>query len=64
MDPAVLGTLRIGLDALDADARPHRPRPHTAGSRSAWTGLRATLAAALRLVADHLEPRPTAGAVR
>lgn len=64
MDPAVLGTLRIGLDALDADARPHRARPRDARSRSALTGLRTTFAAALRLVADHLEPRPTAGAAR
>lgn len=57
-DPAMLGTLRIGLDAIAAEARadergrpPARPRP-------ARTGLRVGIAHALRRAADLLEPRP------
>jgi hypothetical protein len=56
MDPAVLGTIRIGLDAIDAETHPRaRPR-HAQRSRTARPGLRVTLAATLRRAAELLEP--------
>jgi hypothetical protein len=57
MDPAVLGTLRIGLDAIAADARPNRRRTPAAPRRAARAGFRLTFAGVLRRAADILEPR-------
>ena len=56
MDPAALGTLRIGLDAerLDQHSQPRRLRAVPSTRRS----VRATTATALRTLADRLE-RPT-----
>jgi hypothetical protein len=58
LDPAVLGTLRIGLDAIAAKASDNRPRP------SWWprTSIRAALAASLRRLAAALD-RPSLGEV-
>ena len=56
MDPAALGTLRIGLEAERLDqhtqARRHRAVP------SSRRSVRASIATALRSLADRLE-RPT-----
>ena len=57
MDPAALGTLRIGLDAIAAETRlePHQTRRPATRRRPA--GLRLAVARALRRTADVLEPR-------
>ncbi len=57
MDPAVLGTLRIGLDAIDAETRPRARRQAANRSRTAQPRIRVTLAALLRRTAELLEPR-------
>ena len=57
MDPAVLGTLRIGLDAIDAETHPRARRQPAYRSRSAQPRIRVTLAALLRRTAELLEPR-------
>ena len=57
MDPAVLGTLRIGLDAIDAEARSNDRRRAAARARAARPGIRTRFAGALRRTADLLEPR-------
>ena len=57
MDPAALGTLRIGLDAIDAEAHPRARRRSADRRRSASPRVRLTLAAALRRAAEALEPR-------
>lgn len=56
MDPAALGTLRISLDALAAEARRDRLPGRPARTRRTTVGLRATLASGLRRAADALEP--------
>jgi hypothetical protein len=56
MDPSALGTLRIALDALAAEARRDTRSDRPARSRRTAVGLRVTLASALRRVADALEP--------
>ena len=53
-DPAALGTLRIGLDAIEAEARNDRPRS-AVRTRPA---VRVVLAGALRRAAAMLD-RPT-----
>jgi hypothetical protein len=58
MDPAVLGTLRIGLEAIDAEVRPGERRRTAARSRAGRAGVRARFAAVLRRAAALLEPRP------
>ena len=57
MDPAVLGTLRIGLDAIHDEAQPRRPRRSANGRQTARPLLRPALAALLRRAAELLEPR-------
>jgi hypothetical protein len=59
MDPAALGTLRIGLDAIEAEARYDRAGRPTARGR-ATRPVRVTLAAALRRIAVVLD-RPATG---
>jgi hypothetical protein len=55
-DPAVMGTLLIGLDAINAESQaPRRPRPIRASRRK--SSIRAALAQSLRRVAALLEPR-------
>jgi hypothetical protein len=62
MDPAVLGTLRIGLDAIEAEARNYRAfRPMPARERRSWP-IRATVASALRRLAAALD-QPSVGEV-
>ena len=57
MDPAVLGTLRIGLDAIDAET-PTRTRRQAANRRrTRQPRIRVTVAALLRRTAELLEPR-------
>jgi hypothetical protein len=58
LDPAALGTLRIGLDAIEAEARLDRLPKSVVPSRGARSGVRVALAGVLRRVADALEPRP------
>ena len=57
MDPAVLGTLRIGLDAIDADAHPRSRRRTAHHSRATRHRVRTILATMLRRAAEVLEPR-------
>jgi hypothetical protein len=59
MDPAALGTVRIGLDAIAAEARYDRPRRSTAARKRASRPLRVTIAAGLRRLAAMID-RPTA----
>lgn len=55
-DPAVMGTLLIGLDAINAESKTtRRPRPIRAPRRT--TSVRAALAQSLRRVAALLEPQ-------
>jgi len=69
-DPAALGTLRIGLDAIEAEAtaearaEPRRDRRNRsiAAPRRARLGFRLTLARALRRAASMLDT-PTIGEV-
>jgi len=56
MDPAVLGTLRIGLDAIDAEPRTRTRRQAAKRRRTAQPRIRVTLAALLRRAAELLEP--------
>jgi hypothetical protein len=57
-DPAMMGTLLIGLDVIDPDrSRPHRRRP-AVSPRPARIGVRLVVAGALRRAADVLERRP------
>lgn len=70
-DPSALGTLRIGLDAIQADAdraatgetSPATDRRHApvGNQRQPRTRLRVTLAGTLRRLADALEPRTVEG---
>jgi hypothetical protein len=62
MDPAVIGTIRIGLDAIEAEARNYRAlRPAAVRKRRSWP-VRATTAAVLRRLAAALD-RPPVGEV-
>jgi hypothetical protein len=61
-DPAVMGTLLIGLEAVRAEANGERPRRSVAGRRRRLIGLRLTLAHGLRRAAALLE-QPAAGEV-
>jgi hypothetical protein len=56
MDPAVLGTLRIGLDAIDAEAHPRSPGRSVHRRRTGRSRIRVTLATLLRRAAEILEP--------
>lgn len=60
MDPAVLGTLRVGLDAIDAEARRYeQPRPRPVAVRHRVSGpVRLAVARALRRAAAALD-RPS-----
>jgi hypothetical protein len=60
MDPAALGTLRIGLDAIEAEARYDRPRRPTVARRRRPRPIRVTTVAVLRRLAAALD-RPTVG---
>jgi hypothetical protein len=60
MDPAALGTLRIGLDAIEAEARYDRPRRPTVAHANRSRPIRVTLASVLRRLAATLD-RPTVG---
>ena len=61
IDPGALGTLRIGLDAIDAESRTHRRR-RSAASQRERAGVRVALARGLRRVASALErPRISEG---
>jgi hypothetical protein len=56
MDPGALGTLRIGLDALAADARMDQPRRAAPTARRKSPGVvRLAVARALRRAAAALE---------
>jgi hypothetical protein len=56
LDPQVMGTLLIGLGAIDAeDQSPRRRRTHRA--RRPTTSMRSAIAQSLRRVAALLEPR-------
>ena len=57
MDPAVLGTLRIGLDAIDAETRTRTRRQAAKRRRTTQPRIRVTVAALLRRTAELLEPR-------
>ena len=56
-DPAALGTLIIGLEAVRAETHDARPRPTPAAPRRALS-IRWGLARGLRRAAAMLEPRP------
>jgi hypothetical protein len=60
MDPAALGTLIIGLEAIEAEQSADQRRRRNSRTRQATQrrASRALLAAALRSIADRLE-RPT-----
>jgi len=59
IDPGALGTLRIGLDAMDAEAHRSRPRRSVTAPRRQRTGIRVALAGGLRRLAASLEgPSP------
>ena len=58
IDPGALGTLRIGLDAIDAESHTHRPRRSATAPRRERAGVRMALASGLRRIASALE-RPT-----
>ena len=62
MDPAVLGTLRIGLDAIEAESRYDRPRRPTMGLRPASRPVHVSLASGLRRLAAVLD-RPIGGEI-
>jgi len=65
IDPGALGTLRIGLDAIDAESHRHRPRRPVAAPRRERAGIRVTLATGLRRVASALDrPRVSEGTTR
>jgi hypothetical protein len=55
-DPAAMGTLILGLNAIEADAQLDRPRRPAPAPRRAHRGIRVALANALRQVAAALEP--------
>jgi hypothetical protein len=55
IDPGALGTLRIGLDAIDAESHSQRRRRSAAASRRQRAGTRTALATALRRVASVLD---------
>ncbi|HEU0242421.1 MAG TPA: hypothetical protein VFQ75_00855 [Candidatus Limnocylindrales bacterium] len=57
MDPAVLGTLRIGLDAIEAESRDTDRLRAAARRRARPPRIRAAFAVLLRRTADLLEPR-------
>jgi hypothetical protein len=62
-DPAAMGTLLIGLNAVRADAQDdHRPRRAVSARQRDHVGLRVALARALRRAAAMLD-RPTVGEV-
>jgi hypothetical protein len=55
IDPAVLGTLLIGLGAERAEAQDHRPRRPVAVPVRRPPGVRVALARSLRRAAELLE---------
>jgi hypothetical protein len=56
IDPGALGTLLIGLGAIEAEARVDQPRRHAAVARPHRTGaVRLAVARALRRAAAALE---------
>jgi hypothetical protein len=59
-DPAVMGTLLIGLDAVRAETDTDGRRRRSATPRRARVGIRVALARALRRAASLLE-QPSAG---
>ena len=62
LDPGAMGTLLIGLEAINNEtsaARAHRPGKAPRRSRS----IRAALASGLRRAADDLQPQPVVSAV-
>jgi hypothetical protein len=62
IDPGALGTLRIGLDAIDAESQTHQRRRSVAASQRERAGVRVTLASGLRRLALALErPRTSDG---
>ena len=65
MDPAALGTLRIGLDAirLEAETPPARRRRAAVAAAARPRSIRFTLARELRQIADRLD-RPLVGGAR
>jgi transcriptional regulator of met regulon len=56
MDPAVLGTLRIGLDALEAETRTRTRRQVANNRQTTGPRIRVTVAGLLRRTAELLEP--------
>jgi hypothetical protein len=62
IDPGALGTLRIGLDAIDAESQTHQRRRSVAASQRERAGMRVALATGLRRLALALErPRISEG---
>ena len=57
IDPAALGTLRLGLDANDTDAHPSQRRRAPDPTREQRPRVRVAFAGLLRRAADLLEPR-------
>ena len=55
IDPGALGTLRIGLDALDGESHTHRPRRSVTTPRHERTAIRVALASGLRRAAAALD---------
>ena len=55
IDPGALGTLRIGLDAIDVESHSRRPRRSATASRRQRAGIRVALATALRRAASVLD---------
>lgn len=61
-DPAVMGTLLIGLGAVRAEATDDRPRRSVAARRRRLVNLRVALARGLRRAAARLD-QPAVGEV-
>ncbi len=59
-DPGAMGTLRIGLDAIQNDTRAKRVRGSVAAPRRERS-IRAALARSLRRAADQLQPQTVGG---
>jgi len=59
LDPGAMGTLLIGLDAIEDETQTHRA-PHPVAAPHRARTIRSALARALRRGADLLQPR-TAG---
>lgn len=56
-DPAVLGTLIIGLDSLRESDQSGSPQPATAPRRPSLAAANRGLVARLRVIADRRHPR-------